>query len=147
MSEFSNIDEFLEGFHELGEALTLDDQELVDALGDTYSDVLRERAAGQVGPDGVSWDANQPDYARRKGYLPVGVGFTGEMLDPDNLKVTGRYQSGNITFDHSGSEASKQHLQFFEAGGRQLWGIDAETEARFSVEINKHIQEKIKSLK
>lgn len=146
MNEFSNIEEVVSGLHDLGAALGLDDQGLADELADAYTGMLHDRASSQSGPDGVGWADNQADYSRRKGYLPVGIGITGEMLDPGNLKVSASIQGDQLVFEHAGTETSQQHLKWFEAGGRQLWGVDAETEARFHAIINRYIGEKVRDV-
>lgn len=145
MSDISNIERFLQGFEDLKEALTLtNDPDLANDLGTAYSDTLKDRAAAGAGPDGVRWDDNQPDYARRKGGLPVGVGLTGQMLDPDNLRVDASFRGNMIYFTYGGSEEARQHLQFFEQGGRQLWGLDEDAIGRLHEVISTYIGNKVR---
>jgi hypothetical protein len=142
MSDISNINEFIDKLESFSRYLSLEDQSLADALGAAYTETLQDRAANQTGPGG-QWDDNQPDYARRKGNLPVGVGFTGEMLAADNLRVDASFQGRFIYFRHAGSELALLHLRWFEAGGRQLWGLDGDVTEKFHDVISEYINEKV----
>lgn len=134
----SNIDRFTARIRGLTEAFRIDSQEVMDELGNAYVDVLKDRADNQSGPFGVRWEDNDPRYAARKGNLPVGV-LSGVMLDPANLKVDATFANYRLYMRYAGSEEARQHLRWFEQGGRKLWGLDDQTQAAFHEVIRKHI--------
>jgi hypothetical protein len=142
----SNIEQFVSGLHKIMDDIRLDHPQILDEIANVYTDVLTERAANQVGPGGVRWDENDPDYARRKGNLPVGI-LSGEMLAPANLKVTASFTGGRLYLRHGGSPAAQQHLTWFQQGGRILWGLDEDTRQRFRVVISNHIHNNLRNKK
>jgi hypothetical protein len=141
----SNINQFVSGIRKVMDDVRIDHPQVLDDLADAYSDVLSERGAGQVGPGGMNWPENAPEYAQRKGNLPVGVGFTGEMLAPANLKITASFIGSRLYLYHGGSPAAQQHLTWFQKGGRILWGLDEDTRQRFRAVISKHIHESLRN--
>lgn len=140
MSQYSNIEQLVARIAGLAEAARLDGPVVMTEIGEAYEDILKERADNQSGPFGVRWSDNDPGYAARKGNLPVGV-LSGTMLDERNLRVDVSYANHRLYMRYDGSEEARQHLQWFQEGGRQLWGLDDRTRERFREIINGHIQD------
>jgi hypothetical protein len=142
----SNIEQFVSGIRKIMDDVRLDNPQVLQEISDIYSDVLMERAANQVGPYGDRWADNQPDYAARKGYLPVGV-LSGEMIAPANLKVTASFNGGRLYLHHAGTLEAQQHMTWFQRSGRILWGLDADTREKFRAVIANHIHKNLRNKK
>lgn len=142
----SNIEQFVSSIRKVMDDISLDHPEVLDKLENTYTDVLTDRAANQVGPGGERWADNQPAYAARKGNLPVGV-LSGEMLAPANLKVNAAYIGNRLYLYHGGSPEAQRHLTWFEQGGRILWGLDEDARQRFRTVISNHIHNNLRNKK
>jgi hypothetical protein len=142
----SNINQFVSGIRKIMDDVRLDHPQVLQEIANVYTDILTERAANQVGPYGDRWADNNPDYARRKGNLPVGV-LSGEMTAPANLKVTASFVGGRLYLHHAGTIEAQQHMTWFQKGGRTLWGLDADTREKFRDVIAKHIHNNLRNKK
>ncbi len=71
---------------------------------------------GQVSPDGRPLAPNQPDYAARKGYRPVGVGFTEQMLDLEQLKGEQTIEKASAEMEYGQDAENRRKAVWFTEG-------------------------------
>lgn len=123
---------------------------------------IAERSLGEAkSPDGEGWRPNEAKYAARKkeklGVTNVGV-LSGQMLSLQEIlgnvdvqpdEVTIRYGSGAAGVEPDGWRADgsgppgelptpEQKLEYFEAGGRKVWGLDDAIRAEMTREAADH---------
>jgi len=125
-------------------------QARADRLGDAEDDNLvadvqtivgegqLARAGREIDPSFSQWQPNQPQYAARKGFLPVGV-LTGEMLSRENMMGTVQAQGPQITIRYAGSPSARLKVEAFQRGGRLMWGLDDHIRA----ELKERLREKV----
>jgi hypothetical protein len=105
---------------------------LADDLFDLQAQRIRDRSLAQRAPDGTTWADNEPRYAARKGYKPVGVGLTGEMLSLEQLRGDRRLGDESATMQYGKDAWNRQKAKWFSEGNdrgqpeRPFWEITAD---------------------
>lgn len=115
-----------------------------DDMLDIITDGIYERSHAQKTPGGATWDKNDPRYAERKGFRPVGI-LTGEMLSYPELTGTREITPTEAQQRYGRSEETRRKAAHFSAK-RPFFGQAPEDEAPLRRAVEDQIRRRLADL-